>query len=42
MNEVYENLGKQAKTEYDAWINVTNSLAGSEIYDKAVEIYKKI
>ena len=42
MSEVYENLAKQATTEHVAWINVTNPLAGPEIYDKAVEIYKKI
>ena len=42
MSEVYKNLGQQATTEYVAWINVTNPLAGPEIYDNAVKIYKKI
>jgi len=41
MSEVYSNLGQQAETEYVAWINVTNPLINSEIYDLAANIFKK-
>ena len=41
MSEVYSYLGSVVKSEHVAWINVTNPLAESKIYDKAVEIYKK-
>ena len=41
MSEVYSNLGEQANTDYVAWINVTNPLAHSKIYDDAVDLFKK-
>ena len=40
MSEVYSNLAKQVNTDYVAWINVTNPLADSKIYDEAVKIFK--
>ena len=42
MSEVYSYIASQVKSEHVAWINVTNPLAGTKIYDKAVDIYKKI
>ena len=39
MSEVYSYLGS-VTAEYVAWINVTNPLAGSKIYDDA-ELYRK-
>lgn len=41
MSEVYKYIGKSVNAEHIAWINVTNPLAETYIYDKAVEIYKK-
>ena len=41
MSEVYSYLGSSIEGEHIAWINVTNPLAESKIYDKAVELYKK-
>ena len=42
MSEVYSYIASSIEAEHVAWINVTNPLAGPEIYDKAVTIYKKI
>ena len=42
MSEVYSYLGKQANTEYVAWINVTNPLVNYKIYDDAVKTFRKI
>lgn len=41
MSEVYAHLAAQATTDYVAWINVTNPLAGHTIYDDAVKVFKK-
>ena len=41
MSEVYSYIGSSVKAEHVAWINVTNPLAGSEVYDKAVTLYRK-
>lgn len=41
MSEVYSNLGSQAETEYVAWINVTNPLTNSKVYDLAASTFKK-
>ena len=41
MSEVYSYIGSSVKSDHVAWINVTNPLAESKIYDKAVELYKK-
>ena len=41
MSEVYSYIGSSVKADHVAWINVTNPLAESKIYDKAVELYKK-
>ena len=42
MSEVYSYIASSVEAEHVAWINVTNPLAGPEIYDKAVTVYKKI
>ena len=43
MSEVYSYIGASIKdAEHVAWINVTNPLAESKIYDNAVNLYKKI
>ncbi|MDA7606182.1 hypothetical protein N8726_01095 [Pelagibacteraceae bacterium] len=42
MSEVYSYIASSIEAEHVAWINVTNPLAGPEIYDKAATIYKKI
>ena len=41
MSEVYSYLGSSVTAEHVAWINVTNPLAGSKIYDDAVNFYRK-
>ena len=41
MSEVYSYVGSSVNAEHVAWINVTNPLAESKIYDRAVELYKK-
>lgn len=42
MSEVYSYIGASIKdAEHVAWINVTNPLAESKIYDNAVNLYKK-
>ena len=41
MSEVYSYIGSSVNAEHVAWINVTNPLAGSEVYDKAVTLYRK-
>ena len=42
MSEVYSYVGSEISAEHIAWINVTNPLAGPDIYDNAAEIYKKM
>ena len=42
MSEVYSNIASEIDAEYVAWINVTNPLVEADIYDKAVEIFRKI
>lgn len=42
MSEVYSYIASEVKADYVAWINVTNPLVESKIYDKAVETFKKI
>ena len=41
MSEVYSYLGSSVTAEHVAWINVTDPLAGSKIYDDAVNFYRK-
>jgi len=41
MSEVYSYIASSVDADHVAWINVTNPLAGSYIYDRAVEIYSK-
>ena len=42
MSEVYSYVGASIKDgEHVAWINVTNPLAESKIYDNAVNLYEK-
>ncbi len=42
MSKVYKYIASSIKAEHVAWINVTNPLVGSKIYDEAAQIYKKI
>ena len=42
MSEVYSYIGSEIEAEHIAWINVTNPLAGPDIYDDAAKIYKKM
>ena len=41
MSDVYTYIASEISGDNIAWINVTNPLAGSYIYDRAVEIYSK-
>lgn len=41
MSEVYSYIASAVNAEHVAWINVTNPLADSKIYDNAVKLYKK-
>ena len=41
MSKVYEYIASSIKAEHVAWINVTNPLVDSKIYDEAALIYKK-
>ena len=42
MSEVYSYIASEIQADHIAWINVTNPLAGPKVYDKAVELYRKI
>ncbi len=42
MSEVYSYIATSVEAENLAWINVTNPLAETKIYDDAVEIFSKI
>ena len=42
MSDVYSYIASEIEGENIAWINVTNPLADSDCYTKAVEIYKKM
>ena len=42
MSDVYSYIASEIEAEDIAWINVTNPLAGSDCYTKAVETYKKM
>ena len=42
MSEVYSYIASNVYSEYIAWINITNPLAESKIYDDAVTTYKKV
>jgi len=39
MSDVYSYIASEIEGEHIAWINVTNPLAGSEIYTKAIQSY---
>ena len=41
MSEVYSYIASSVDAIHVAWINVTNPLAGAQIYDKAVDLYLK-
>ena len=41
MSEVYSYIASSVEAQHVAWINVTNPLAGSEVYDKAADLYSK-
>lgn len=42
MSKVYSYIASKIDCNHLAWINVTNPLAGSKVYDNAARIYKKI
>ena len=42
MSDVYSYIASEIEGENIAWINVTNPMADSDCYTKAVEIYKKM
>ncbi|MDD5430600.1 MAG: hypothetical protein PHE97_07785 [Candidatus Omnitrophica bacterium] len=42
MSEVYSYIASQIQGEHIAWVNVTNPLAGPEIYSEAVKIYESL
>ena len=42
MSEVYSYIASEIQADHIAWINVTNPLAGSKIYDRAIELYKRM
>jgi N-acylneuraminate cytidylyltransferase len=42
MSEVYSYIASEVPGEHIAWINVTNPLAESEAYDRAVEVYRSL
>ena len=42
MSEVYSYIASEIQADHIAWINVTNPLVGPKVYDKAVELYRKI
>ena len=42
MSEVYSYIASEVEGENIAWINITNPLAGPEVYTKAVQRYKKL
>ena len=41
MSEVYSYIASSIKAEHIAWINITNPLVNTKIYDKAAELYCK-
>ena len=41
MSEVYKYIASNINAEHVAWINVTNPLVGTKVYDDAAKIYKK-
>ena len=41
MSEVYSYIASSIKAEHIAWINITNPLVDTKIYDKAAELYCK-
>lgn len=42
MSEVYEHLAQFVKTEYIAWIPVTNPLVDGKVYKKAVSAFRSL
>ena len=38
MSQVYSYIGSQINGDHIAWINVTNPLAGNDIYNKAIYV----
>ena len=42
MSEVYSYIGSSVKSDHIAWINVTNPLAESKIYDKVKGLHHSI
>ena len=42
MSEVYSYIASEIEGDNIAWVNITNPLAGPEVYNQAVQIYNKI
>jgi len=42
MSEVYSYIASEIPGEHIAWINVTNPLAGADVYEKAIEEYNSM
>ncbi len=42
MSDVYSYIASEIKGEHIAWVNVTNPLAGPEVYEKAIEKYNSM
>ena len=42
MSKVYSYIGSEVPGEHIAWINITNPLAGSEVYSSAASRYNEI
>ena len=41
MSEVYSYIASEIPGEHIAWINVTNPLVGTKIYDAAIKVYQE-
>ncbi|MGB2601583.1 MAG: hypothetical protein WBD00_03410, partial [Candidatus Omnitrophota bacterium] len=39
MSDVYSHIASEIEGEHIAWVNVTNPLAGPEVYERAIEEY---
>jgi N-acylneuraminate cytidylyltransferase len=42
MSDVYSHIASEIEGENIAWVNVTNPLAGPEVYEKAIEEYNNM
>ncbi len=42
MSEVYKNIASEISGEFIAWINITNPLISSDVYENAVKTWRKL